>query len=201
MKIRELSVPDAYEVTTVQHSDDRGTFLELFKEEQFAAAVGHPLRLAQANVSVSRRGTIRGLHFAQVPPGQAKYVTCLQGAVLDVVVDIRVVSPTFGVWDAMTLDDSEIYEIYVAVGLGHAFMTLTETSVVSYLCSAGYAPGREHGVHPLDPDLGILWPDGITPLLSPKDQAAPGLAEAEKGGLLPTYAKCQAHYRALRSDA
>jgi len=180
------------------HADDRGVFLELFKEQAFEDAVGHPFRLAQANVSVSRLGTLRGVHFAQLPPSQAKYVTCLHGAVLDVVVDIRVGSPTFGMWDAVTLDDTERRAIYVAEGLGHAFMALTETSVISYLCSSAYAPGREHGVHPLDPDIGIEWPAGVEPLLSPKDAAAPGLKEAAKNGLLPAYDDCQDYYRQLR---
>jgi len=197
MEIRELSVPGSYEIRPRQHVDERGVFLELFKEQVFVAAVGHPFRLAQANVSVSRLGTVRGVHFAQVPPGQAKYVTCLQGAVMDVVVDIRVGSPTFGSWEAVTLDDTDRHAIYVAEGLGHAFMSLTGTSVVSYLCSAGYAPGREHGVHPLDPEIGIQWPEGAEPMLSPKDASAPGLHEAAESGLLPTYDECQDYYRRL----
>ena len=85
--------------------DDSGVFLEWFKGDRFGEAVGHPLDLAQANCSVSAAGVIRGIHFADVPPGQAKYVTCLAGAVLDVVVDLRVGSPTFGYWDSVLLDD------------------------------------------------------------------------------------------------
>jgi len=198
VEFRELAVQGSWEIRPRLHADDRGVFLELFKELAFEDAVGHPFHLAQANVSVSRLGTLRGVHFAQLPPSQAKYVTCLQGAVLDVVVDIRVGSPTFGTWDALALDDTERRGIYVAEGLGHAFVALTETSVVSYLCSAAYAPGREHGVHPLDPDLGIEWPGDVKPLLSPKDAAAPGLHEAAKSGLLPTYDECQDYYRQLR---
>lgn len=198
MEIRELSVRDSYEITPRQHRDDRGVFLEWFKEETFVDAVGHPLRLAQANCSVNRRGTLRGIHFAQIPPSQAKYVTCFSGAVLDVVVDIRVGSPTFGAWDSVTLDDTDRRAMYVAEGLGHAFFALTEDCVVSYFCSSGYAPGREHGVHPLDPEIGIRWPEDVEPLLSPKDAASPGLREAEAAGLLPTYEECQAFYRQLR---
>lgn len=194
MEIRELSVQDSYEITPHKHPDDRGVFLEWFKEEAFVKAIGHPFRLAQANCSVSRRGTLRGLHFAEVPPGQAKYVTCLSGVVLDVVVDIRTGSPTFGSWDAVTLDDNDRRAVYVAEGLGHAFLSLTDDSVVSYLCSTGYAPGREHCVHPLDPEVGIRWPEGMELLLSPKDAAAPGLREAHAAGLLPSYDACQALY-------
>ncbi|NKY39272.1 dTDP-4-dehydrorhamnose 3,5-epimerase [Cellulomonas septica] len=194
MQVRELAVRGALELTPRQFGDDRGVFLEWFAGSAFEEAVGHRLNLAQANASVSAAGVLRGIHFADVPPGQAKYVTCVRGAVLDVVVDIRVGSPTFGAWDSVLLDDTDRRAIYLAEGLGHAFMSLEDDSTVVYLCSAPYAPGREHGVHPLDPALGIDWPtvgrDGtpLTPLLSPKDAEAPSLAEAQQQGLLPTLA-------------
>jgi len=199
MELRELSVPDAYEVTTVQHGDDRGVFVEWFKEQPFEQAVGHRLDLRQANISVSAKGSVRGIHFADVPPSQAKYVTCPSGALLDVVVDIRVGSPTFGQWDSVLLDEKDRRAVYVSEGLGHVFMALTEGAVISYLCSAGYAPAREHGVHPLDPAIGIDWPADIAPLLSPKDEAAPTLAQAKDARLLPSYDECQAFYRSLHS--
>ncbi|HEU4674409.1 MAG TPA: dTDP-4-dehydrorhamnose 3,5-epimerase, partial [Motilibacteraceae bacterium] len=142
-------------------------------------------------------GVVRGVHFADVPPSQAKYVSCLSGAVLDVVVDIRVGSPTFGRWDAVRLDDVDHRALYLAEGLGHAFMALTDGAVVSYLCSAPYAPQREHGLHPLDPGLALPWPADVEPLLSPKDAAAPTLAEALAAGLLPTYEDCVALYAEL----
>jgi len=88
--------------------------------------------------------------------------------------------------------------VFLAEGLGHAFLALTDDTTVVYLCSAGYAPEREHGVHPLDADLGIVWPDGTRPLLSPKDAGAPSLAQAEASGLLPSYASCLARYEELR---
>jgi dTDP-4-dehydrorhamnose 3,5-epimerase len=198
VKIRELAVPDAYEVVPVQHGDDRGVFVEWFRDDLFTDAVGHRLDLRQANMSVSAKGTVRGIHFADVPPSQAKYVTCPAGAVLDVVVDIRVGSPTFGRWDSVLLDASDRRAVYVGEGLGHVFMALTEGAVISYLCSAGYTPSREHGVHPLDPAIGIEWPADVEPLLSPKDLAAPTLAEAAAAGLLPSYDACQAFYAELR---
>jgi dTDP-4-dehydrorhamnose 3,5-epimerase len=141
---------------------------------------------------------LRGVHFADVPPSQAKYVTCVRGAVLDVVIDIRVGSPTYGQWEAVRLDDDTRHAVFLAEGLGHAFMALTDDATVVYLCSAGYAPEREHGIHPLDPALGIEWPEGIEPLLSPKDEQAPTLAEAERQGLLPSYETCLAYYEELR---
>ena len=198
MEIRELTVPDAFEITPRQHPDDRGVFLEWFKEERFVEAVGHPLRLRQANTSVSRRGSLRGVHFAQVPPGQAKYVTCSSGAVLDVVVDVRVGSPAFGTWDSVLLDGVDRRAVYLAEGLGHVFLALTDDAVVTYLCSEGYNPAREHGVDPLDPALGIDWPEDAEPLVSPQDAAAPTLAEAEAQGLLPTYEECSRYYESLR---
>lgn len=204
MKIRELSIAGAFEVTTRVHGDDRGAFLEWFRADRFAEATGHTFTLAQANASVSSAGTLRGIHFAQLPPSQAKWVTCLAGAVLDVVVDLRVGSPTFGQWDAVSLDDVERRAIYLSEGLGHAFLALEDHTVVSYLCSAPYAPGREHGIHPLDPAIGIEWPsvgrDGspLEPLLSGKDAGAPSLAEAERSGLLPSYDEAQAYVASLR---
>jgi dTDP-4-dehydrorhamnose 3,5-epimerase len=207
MTYRELSVPGAWEITPTQHGDDRGVFMEYFKAAAFEEAVGHPLALHQANCSVSAAGVLRGVHFADVPPGQAKYVTCARGAVLDVVVDIRVGSPTFGRWDAVLLDDVDRRAIYIGEGLGHAFMSLEHDSTVLYLCSTPYAPGREHGINPLDPELGIEWPttarDGspLTPRLSPKDEAAPGLAEARRTGLLPEASVVGEYLSGLRAQA
>jgi dTDP-4-dehydrorhamnose 3,5-epimerase len=169
-------------------------FLESYRADLLVQVIGHRLQVAQVNYSVSRRGTIRGVHFADVPPGQAKYVTCSLGAVLDVVVDVRQGSPTFGAWDAVRLDDRDREAVYVAEGLGHAFMTLTEEATVTYLCSELYAPDREHGVNPLDPALGIGWPSEIEPVLSPRDKEAPSLADVRAQGLLPAYDECLALY-------
>lgn len=198
MQFRELKVPGAFEITPRQFGDDRGTFLEWFKDPTFVEAVGHRLDLAQANCSVSRRGVLRGIHYADVPPGQAKYVTCVRGAVLDVAVDIRVGSPTFGQWDSVLLDTVDRRAIYLSEGLGHAFLSLEDDSTVVYLCSTGYSPGREHEVHPLDPAIGITWPTDVEPLLSDKDAAAPTLEEAAALGRLPTLAAVTDHVASLR---
>ena len=187
----------------VRH-DERGSFLEAFRGAEFAADLGYELDVAQVNTSVSRRGVIRGIHYADVPPGQAKYVTCVAGAVLDVVVDLRAGSPGFGKWEAVRLDDVDRQAVFLPEGLGHGFMALTDQATVLYLCSTPYAPGREHGVHPLDPVLGIGWPLGLEcdPLLSAKDATAPSLDEALAAGSLPRYDECvayAAHLRAARS--
>lgn len=203
MRFRELTIADAWELTPTQHHDPRGTFLEVFQNSRFEATVGRTLPVAQVNSSVSAAGVIRGVHFSDVPPGQAKYVTCLRGAVLDVVVDIRVGSPTFGTWDAVLLDDLERRAVFIPEGLGHAFMALSDDATVTYLCSTPFAPGREHGVNPLDPELGVAWPttdrDGraLEVRLSEKDTAAPSLHEARDTGLLPSYDEARAYVASL----
>jgi dTDP-4-dehydrorhamnose 3,5-epimerase len=196
--MRPLGIEGAWVLEPKVFPDDRGSFHEWYRGAEFREATGYDLSLAQANCSVSRRGVLRGVHFADVPPSQAKYVTCVRGAVLDVVIDIRVGSPTYRQWEAVRLDEDTRHAVFLAEGLGHAFMALTDDATVVYLCSAGYAPEREHGVHPLDPALGIEWPDGIEPLLSPKDDQAPTLADAERQGLLPSYETCLAYYEELR---
>ena len=192
MQTRPLSIDGVWEFTPKLRPDDRGVFLESFKESVLAEAIGHEFTLQQMNISVSRVGTVRGVHFALVPPGQAKYVQCFSGRILDVVVDIRVGSPTFGQWDAVELDDESRKGLYIAEGLGHAFCALSDSATVGYLCSTPYSPGREFGIHPLDPALGLPWPNGAESVLSEKDAAAPTLAEAEASGLLPTLAECHA---------
>ncbi len=206
MEFRELSVPGAWEFTPRQLGDARGLFLEAYKADVLAAAVGHPLDLRQANCSVSAAGVLRGIHFADVPPSQAKYVTCLAGAVLDFVVDTRVGSPTFGQWDTVLLDDVDRRAVYLSEGLGHAFLSLDDDSTVMYLCSAGYNPGHEHGVHPLDPGIGLELPSTdrhgrpLIVTLSDKDEEAPTLSEALAAGLLPAEADVLAYVAALGDD-
>lgn len=141
---------------------------------------------------------MRGIHFADIPPSQAKYVMAPHGAVLDFVVDIRVGSPTFGQWDSVLLDDVDRRAIYVAEGLGHCFVALTEGATVSYLVSDTYNPTREHGINPLDADIALVFPpEAGEPLLSPKDTGAPGLLEARDAGLLPTWDAARAFYASL----
>ncbi len=180
-----------------QFGDPRGLFMEWYRFDHLAEAVGHPLRLAQANLSVSAAGVVRGIHFADVPAGQAKYVTCVRGAVLDVIVDIGSARPPSARWEGVRLDDTDRRAVYLAEGLGHGFCALTDDATLTYLCSETYNPTGEHGLHPLDPDLGIEWP-AEAPQLSAKDEAAPSLAEALATGLLPSYDACRAFTESLR---
>jgi dTDP-4-dehydrorhamnose 3,5-epimerase len=179
------------------HGDARGSFMEWYRWETLADSVGHPLDLAQANISVSAAGVVRGIHFADVPVGQAKYVTCVRGSLLDVIVDIRVGSPTFGKWEAVRLDDVSRRSVYIAEGLGHGFCALTDNATLVYMCSSVYNPEREHTIHPLDPGLGIEW-RFESPQLSPRDAAAPSIHEAAQQGLLPDYEACQEYTKRLR---
>ncbi|WP_370332486.1 dTDP-4-dehydrorhamnose 3,5-epimerase [Mycolicibacterium hippocampi] len=190
MSARELAVPGAWEITPEIHSDSRGDFFEWFTDAGFTAFAGHRVDLRQAHCSVSRAGVLRGLHFAQVPPGQAKYVTCVRGAIFDVAVDIRSGSPTFGQWDAVTLDDTSRRSVYLAEGLGHGFVALEDDTTVMYLCSSGYDPAREHTVNALDPALDIAWPlTDAQLIMSERDRAAPTLAQVQASGLLPTWTR------------
>jgi len=195
-----LSIDGAWAFTPPIHRDDRGSFHEWFRSGEFTDTLGHPLEVAQGNCSVSRRGVIRGIHFADVPPGQAKYVSCVAGAILDVVVDLRVGSPTYAAWAAIRLDEENRRTVFLSEGLGHSFMALSEQATVLYLCSTPYAPGREHSVDALDPDIAIEWPADVKPILSEKDAAAPSLRAAQRAGILPDYASCLAHAAQLRGS-
>lgn len=197
MKVNPLGIEGAWEFVPQQHGDARGLFLEWYKAERMAEAVGHPLNLKQGNLSVSAAGVVRGIHFADVPPGQAKYVTCVRGAVLDVIVDVRVGSPTFGQWEAVRLDDQDRKAVYLSEGLGHGFCALTDDATVTYLCSEGYAPQRERTVYPLDAEIGIEWPVEGEPELSAKDAEGPTLQQAREAGILPVYEECLAFRASL----
>ncbi|MEL4319026.1 dTDP-4-dehydrorhamnose 3,5-epimerase [Leifsonia sp. YIM 134122] len=198
MQIRELTIPDSYEITPKQFGDDRGVFLEWYRFDRLEETIGHPLSLAQGNTSVSKRGVVRGIHFADVPPSQAKYVTATHGAVMDFVIDIRVGSPTFGQWDSVLLDDTDRRAIYISEGLGHCFIALTDDATVSYLVTSTFNAGREHGINPLDGDVALdFGMDADQLLLSPKDTDAPSLAEASASSLLPTWDEARAYYDSL----
>jgi dTDP-4-dehydrorhamnose 3,5-epimerase len=201
MDIRALKIEGSFEITPRQFPDDRGVFLESFRGDRLAEAIGHRMDVIQTNVSVSSKGTVRGVHFADVPPSQAKFVTALSGSFIDFVIDIRVGSPTFGQWEAVLLDTVDRRAIYIAEGLGHAICSLVDDSTVMYLCSAVYDPVREHAIHPLDPELGLAMPGGVAPVLSAKDAAAPSLSEAAAQGLLPRYDECLRYYAELAARA
>lgn len=191
MSWRALSLAGAFEHVPAVFADERGLFFEAFSNPRLTAGTGAPFMVAQVNVSESIRGTIRGVHFADVPPGQAKWVQCLAGEVLDVLVDLRVGSETFGQWEAVRLTATAHNAVLIPVGFGHAFQALSERATVMYCVDHPYTPAVERELHPLDPALALPW-ESTEPLLSAKDAAAPKLAELVTAGTLPTLAACRA---------
>jgi dTDP-4-dehydrorhamnose 3,5-epimerase len=198
VKFRQLSIDGAFEVTPLVHGDARGGFMEWYRRDLFVEAVGYPLDLRQSNVSISRAGAVRGIHFADVPPGQAKYVMCVRGAVVDVVVDVREGSPTFGRWEMLRLDDVDRRSVFITEGLGHGFCAITNDATLVYMCSTSYNPAAERSVDPMDPELAIDWP-AEQPTLSQRDASAPTLAQARLSGLLPRYETCRQYTQSKRA--
>jgi dTDP-4-dehydrorhamnose 3,5-epimerase len=159
--------------------DARGWFMETFKASEFAAA-GIPGPFVQENVSMSKRGTLRGLHFQRPPRGQGKLVTVLSGRVWDVAVDLRPDSSTFGRWYGLELSSADRSSIWIPEGFAHGFLSLEEGTELLYACTAEYEPALEAGVRWNDPDLGIEWPE--PPIhVSARDAALPLLRELREG--------------------
>lgn len=181
---RQAPVPGVRALAVPAHPDDRGVFRTTFDRAVLEEDLGQPVfPVAQVSHSVSRRGVVRGVHYARRAPGVAKVVHCAAGAVLDIVVDLRVGSPSLGQWDAYRLT-AEGPALYLPPGVGHAFVALQDDTVVSYLLSRRYDPGDELVVSVFDPELGLSLPD-LPLVLSDRDRAAPGLRAALAEGLLP----------------
>ena len=156
------------------HGDERGFMVETFARELWAEH-GVDVEFVQQNHSRSSKGTLRGIHF-QTEPGQAKLVRCARGAVLDVAVDLRRDSPTFGQWEAHVLDDEKHRQLFIPVGFGHGFAVLSDVADFTYLLSSLYDPLTESGIAWDDPDVGVDW-QVESPLLSERDKSGPKLAE------------------------
>jgi dTDP-4-dehydrorhamnose 3,5-epimerase len=157
------------------HGDARGFMVESFRRDAWAE-LGVDADFVQHNHSRSVKGTLRGIHF-QTEPGQAKLVRCARGAILDVAVDLRRDSPSFGQWEGHVLDDEKHRQLFVPVGFGHGFVVLSDVADVNYLVSSLYDPATEAGIAWDDPDVGVDW-QVAEPLLSDRDKSAPKLAEA-----------------------
>ena len=183
MKVTETELPGVLLIELDVFGDARGSFLEIFRQERYAA-LGLPSVFAQDNLSRSVRGVLRGLHF-QEPRPQGKLVQVLSGVVFDVVVDIRRGSPTFRRWTGIELDGRKAQQLWVPPGFAHGFCVLSETADFLYKCTDAYVAAADRCIRWDDPELGIKWPSmGTAPILSAKDLAAPTLAEAP---MLPTY--------------
>ncbi|MFE0042375.1 dTDP-4-dehydrorhamnose 3,5-epimerase family protein [Streptomyces albireticuli] len=187
MRIAELEIPGVFVVTPDLIRDERGSFHEALRTEEFTRETGRSFTPAQINYSVSRRNTLRGVHSVTSPPGQAKFVTCVRGALRDFVVDLRVGSPTFGLSVSNLLDTETSRSVYVPEGVGHGFLSLTDDSCISYVLSTAHVPGTQIDIDPLDPDLAIPWGFAEPPLMSEKDAGAPSLAATEAAGLLTPF--------------
>nr|1WA4_A Chain A, PCZA361.16 [Amycolatopsis orientalis] len=198
MQARKLAVDGAIEFTPRVFADDRGLLILPYQEEAFVEAHGGPLfRVAQTIHSMSKRGVVRGIHYTVTPPGTAKYVYCARGKAMDIVIDIRVGSPTFGQWDSVLMDQQDPRAVYLPVGVGHAFVALEDDTVFSYMASRSYVTQDELALSALDPALGLPIDIGVEPIVSDRDRVAITLAEAQRQGLLPDYTTSQEIERRL----
>ncbi|WP_336053786.1 dTDP-4-dehydrorhamnose 3,5-epimerase family protein [Streptomyces sp. CA2R101] len=180
----ELDVPGSFLFSPHHHRDERGSFHESIRFGELATVVGRPFVPEQVNFSVSRRNTLRGVHSVTVPPGQAKFVTCVRGAVRDIVVDLRIGSPTYGTHAVSHVGADSGNSLYIPEGVGHGFLTLAEDTCVCYVLSSSHVPGTQVDIDPFDPDLALPWNCTEPPLMSTKDRSAPTAAEAAAAGLL-----------------
>ena len=188
MTFSPLMIQGSWLFTPKKFDDERGSFHESFKLSTISEDIGRGFEVKQANQSLSKAGVIRGIHWADVPPGQAKYISCVRGVIWDVVVDLRVGSETFGMWDAVELSAENNQSVLIEEGLGHAFLSLADDTVVSYLCSEPFNPSAEHGINPLDQTLAIPFHKKFEAgnfVISPKDLESPTLAQAHAKDLLP----------------
>ena len=185
MNFEELDIKGAWIAHSAVHQDKRGNFREWFKREEVNQAIGLDFDVAQANISTSNKGVLRGIHYSLVKSGQGKWITCNAGAIWDVVVDIRPSSPTFKKWIGVELSGSSGDSLIISEGLGHGFLSLQDDSIVTYLLTSEYSPSDEFEISPLDPSLAIEWPMNNL-VLSEKDQLAPTLEEQRFAGNLNT---------------
>ena len=186
MKLTELSIAGLHLLESPVWGDDRGFFREWFKADDFDAT-GVAFLARQANLSMSARNVVRGLHYSLAPEGQAKVVTCVYGELDDVIVDVRVGSPSFGAVEVVRLGANEERSVLLPAGVAHGFCVRSEHAALSYLLSSAFNAPMELEINPLDPAIGVDWALSAEPILSAKDAAAPSLAERLEAGQLPTF--------------
>ena len=180
MTYKKTDLPGVWIVEPSVFQDSRGYFMEAFKQAEFDDVVGK-IRFVQDNESKSTRGVLRGLHYQLAPYSQAKLVRVIRGCVLDVAVDLRAASPTFGRYIAVELSEENKRQLFIPQGFAHGFQVLSEEAIFTYKVDKPYMPAYERGIRFDDPTIGVAWREleGVTPLLSAKDQASPFLQEAE----------------------
>lgn len=187
MKLVELSIPGLYLLESPVWGDDRGQFREWYKLGDFEEA-GVDFHAQQANLSMSSRNVVRGLHYSLAPEGQAKVVTCAYGELDDIIVDIRVGSPTFGRVEIVHLAAGEGRSVLVPVGVAHGYCPTTDLAELAYLLSSPFNSALEFEIHPFDGEINVTWPVTGEPILSPKDANAPTLAQRLSANELPLFA-------------
>jgi len=186
MELKPLGIEGAWLAESPVWSDERGFFREWFKSGDIKAATGIDFSIQQANISQSQRGVIRGIHYSLAPQGQAKWITCINGSIRDVIVDIRPSSPTFGKSIHCDLDAQDGKAILIGAGLGHGFASLAASSTIAYLLSSPFSPAEEFEINPLDSALGIDWGVDLSEVsFSEKDKNAPTLTERLAEGKFP----------------
>ncbi len=196
MKTTPLSIDGSWKIDFQRFDDNRGFFYESFKEEDFKTHIGRNFKIKQTNTSSSSKGSVRGIHFAMVPPSQAKLVQCQRGSIRDYVIDIRVGSPTFGKFEVVELGENSASAVFIEEGLAHAFVALENHTVVTYYVSEKYNPKREKGINPFDKTLNVKWPD-LELILSEKDKQAISLDESKALALLPNYDECKKFIKSI----
>ena len=160
-------------------ADDRGYFYESYNQARFDDEIGRAITFVQDNQSLSARGVLRGLHYQVTPHPQGKLVRCVNGAVWDVAVDIRRSSPTFGEWFGLDLTEDNHTQLWIPEGFAHGFVARSDDAVLAYKTTDYYHSECDRSIHWNDPSIGVLWPLDGAPLVSPKDESAPRLDEAE----------------------
>ena len=196
MKTTPLSIDGSWKIDFQRFDDNRGYFYESFKEEDFKTHIGRNFKIKQTNTSSSSKGSVRGIHFAMLPPSQAKLVQCQRGSIRDYVIDVRVGSPTFGKFEVVELGENSASAVFIEEGLAHAFVALENHTVVTYYVSEKYNPEREKGINPFDKTLNVKWPD-LELILSEKDKQAISIDESKAQGLLPNYDECKKFIKSI----
>ena len=189
MGAKELKIKGSWEISLEQFIDNRGSFFESFRLNSLENIIGRKFDVKQSNTSISRAGSIRGIHFAQVPPSQAKYIQCQKGSILDFVIDVRVGSPTFGQHVSIELNSKIPKAIFIEEGLAHAFIALEDDTIVTYFVNQYFNPTNEKAINPLDSEISINW-GNLKYLISEKDNNAKTLSEMQELGHLPIYEDC-----------
>jgi dTDP-4-dehydrorhamnose 3,5-epimerase len=186
VNLSELSIPGLYLLESPVWGDDRGFFREWFKFDDFERA-GVAFHARQANLSMSARNVVRGLHYSLAPEGQAKVVTCVYGELDDVIVDVRVGSPSFGRVEVVHLAAGEARSVLLPAGVAHGFCVTSEQAALSYLLSSPFNASMELEIDPFDAEIGVAWTIPGEPIVSTKDGAAPSLAQRHAAGELPHF--------------